>query len=321
MSYLHSHNIIHRDLKPENILIDENFYPKISDFGLSKIVNEDSKYLRPRSIVDYKGTKIYSAPEIHQFNDYTKAGDVYSFALITYEILSSENPANSYNEVTIIQEIHSGKRPSLTPDIHYSLRDLIEKCWSNDPKDRPTFDEIVNYIENEFTTPGFEDDIFELDRFEKYIDYIQKNQPNDCFQHVPIFELLDININQNTNEADDYINIEHMKNSNIKKSNSKNLFTQNEFDSLNNECKKIENEAEENEDEEKQFFIGTNLIEGLNSFPTNIDLGIKYLIQSSENGNLNSDIFYCKMLIKGDKIAKDLDNAEKILLKYRNIND
>lgn len=44
MSYLHSYNIIHRDLKPANILLDENFYPKIANFGLLKISNKSTEF-------------------------------------------------------------------------------------------------------------------------------------------------------------------------------------------------------------------------------------------------------------------------------------
>ena len=61
MSYLHSHNIIHRDLKPANILEDDNFFPKIADFGLSKIYHQNKT---TESTVGFKGTPIYNAPEI-----------------------------------------------------------------------------------------------------------------------------------------------------------------------------------------------------------------------------------------------------------------
>ena len=53
MQYLHEHDIIHRDLKPENILIDSFLFPKIADFGLSKIKNK----LNQSSILGVKGTQ------------------------------------------------------------------------------------------------------------------------------------------------------------------------------------------------------------------------------------------------------------------------
>ena len=77
MAYLHAYNIIHRDLKPANILEDDKFFPKIADFGLSKINENFSS--RGQSAVGFKGTPIYCAPEVWLNNEYSKAGDVYSF--------------------------------------------------------------------------------------------------------------------------------------------------------------------------------------------------------------------------------------------------
>ena len=61
MLYLHSHNIIHRDLKPENILINNCLFPKIADFGLSKI--NEPNFINT-TINTIKGTPIYISPEI-----------------------------------------------------------------------------------------------------------------------------------------------------------------------------------------------------------------------------------------------------------------
>lgn len=61
MKYLHSLNIIHCDLKPANILLDEYLFPKVGDFGLSKILH---RYNIDQSENDAKGTPSYMAPEI-----------------------------------------------------------------------------------------------------------------------------------------------------------------------------------------------------------------------------------------------------------------
>ena len=84
MSFLHSHNIIHRDLKPDNILMDEFLHIKIADFGLSKIQHLNSS--------NNSFNSSYIAPEIWEDCNYTKAGDVYSFAIIVYEIMSTDKP-------------------------------------------------------------------------------------------------------------------------------------------------------------------------------------------------------------------------------------
>ena len=84
MNYLHLKHIVHRDLKPTNILIDENYYPKICDFGFSKITEKELNQIKMSS---YLGTPLYIAPEILSHESYTYKVDIYSFALIACEIL------------------------------------------------------------------------------------------------------------------------------------------------------------------------------------------------------------------------------------------
>ena len=88
MSYLHSHNIIHRDLKPENILINNCLFPKIADFGLSKI--NEPNFINT-TINTIKGTPIYISPEIWDKMEYDKPCDVYAFAIVLYELFFDKN--------------------------------------------------------------------------------------------------------------------------------------------------------------------------------------------------------------------------------------
>ena len=97
MSYLHLHNVLHRDLKPENILMDENLYPKISDFGLSKITDFLSNSMNVQSQKGLKGTPAYLAPEILADEKYSKKGDVYAFAFIVFEIMTGQNTSKKFN--------------------------------------------------------------------------------------------------------------------------------------------------------------------------------------------------------------------------------
>ncbi|KAK8882419.1 hypothetical protein M9Y10_045061 [Tritrichomonas musculus] len=71
MSYLHHYNIIHRDLKPDNILLNDNLYPKLADFGLSKEISEDNLNV-PNPDYKIKGTPMYCSPEILESYNYTK---------------------------------------------------------------------------------------------------------------------------------------------------------------------------------------------------------------------------------------------------------
>jgi serine/threonine protein kinase len=82
MEFVHSRGMVYRDLKPANILIDGSGRIRIGDFGSAKII-ESAVYLSD----NYQGTIQYQAPEIYGEDPYTGKVDVFSFALVLYEIL------------------------------------------------------------------------------------------------------------------------------------------------------------------------------------------------------------------------------------------
>ena len=88
MLYLNQHNILHLDLKASNILIDANFYPKLSDFGMSKYLKEED-YIKLENKTIFRGTPTHSSPEIWKKSEYTKASDVYAFSLTVFEIMKN----------------------------------------------------------------------------------------------------------------------------------------------------------------------------------------------------------------------------------------
>ncbi|KAK8843302.1 hypothetical protein M9Y10_025157 [Tritrichomonas musculus] len=173
MSYLHSLNIIHRDIKPSNIFLDEYFYPKIGDFGLSKEINNNNENDNNDDGDEfYVGSLIYMAPEILTNNKYHKAGDVYSFALVVYYIITFEPPYKGFKYIDIIKRVPEGIRPEFNSSTTGCYRDLIEKCWSNDYEKRPTFDEIVHTLK---TNPDFITENIDKDEFLNYIEYIENS--------------------------------------------------------------------------------------------------------------------------------------------------
>ncbi|KAK8887659.1 hypothetical protein M9Y10_038712 [Tritrichomonas musculus] len=171
MSYLHSHNIIHRDLKPDNILVDDNLNPKIADFGLSKINQSDQTSSSMVSTLGLKGTIAYIPPEILNDYDYTKEGDVYAFSMIVYEIMTNIEPFKNCGMSTLISKVSKGIRPDLDQPIPESYKNLIEKCWSQDPSNRPSFEEIVKELKSD---SGFITDLVDEGQYQDYVDYIDE---------------------------------------------------------------------------------------------------------------------------------------------------
>ena len=83
LQYIHKNGIIHRDLKPLNILLDKNGNPKISDFGISKTLENSKKYTG--TIV---GSYIYMSPEALKGSYYDTKADIWSLGCIMHELCS-----------------------------------------------------------------------------------------------------------------------------------------------------------------------------------------------------------------------------------------
>lgn len=172
VSYLHAHDILHRDLKPQNILEDENLFPKIADFGLAQVSHQkqDCTTYQPNNRT--MGTTIYIAPEIWKKNAYSTAGDVYSFSLIVYEIMTKEVPFKGFDQDKIFDEIlQNHARPRFKCMIPSSYRRLIERCWNDDPLERPTFDEILTELK---TNPGFISRGVVKEDFFDYVEFVDQ---------------------------------------------------------------------------------------------------------------------------------------------------
>ncbi|KRG02719.1 uncharacterized protein Dmoj_GI25542, isoform A [Drosophila mojavensis] len=140
VAYLHSLTplTLHRDLKPANILLtNDNCTLKICDFGTAREIRTE--------MTAEKGTAVYRAPEINETMKYTEKCDVYSFALILWEVMSGKKPfADQIKEVIAIAYQTSVKnlRPNLD-DVQFCvnkeiMKDLIEQGWDKKPYMRPS---------------------------------------------------------------------------------------------------------------------------------------------------------------------------------------
>lgn len=191
MNYLHEHRILHRDLKTLNILLDENFFPIICDFGLSKMSNVG--HTKENSI--WVGSPLYMSPELHNGEDYDFKIDVFSFAILAYEVATGLPPYPEFFKkkvwtpkeqkdfITKVSDKKSPYRPKFKDDdddnLPYSksFRELIEKCWHHDPEQRPTFEELFKkfsffYNDDKETAKDYCLKDVDMDKLKKYVDYI-----------------------------------------------------------------------------------------------------------------------------------------------------
>lgn len=144
MKTLHSHGIIHRDLKPGNIVLDDNFYPHICDFGISFISDLQASQIVMKTQI---GTPLYQAPEVLSDEPYTFKIDVYSYSLIVYQLLTDLIPYQGYKSMFKMQlAIIDGERPNTESISDKRIKKFLELCWSDDPSQRPTFDEILEEV-------------------------------------------------------------------------------------------------------------------------------------------------------------------------------
>lgn len=308
MQYLHSNNIIHRDLKPSNILVDDFLFPKICDFGLSKMLHTDDS-MTIQSSSGIKGTILYLSPEIIKSNNYTKSGDVYAFGIIVYEIMTNQIPYNGFNEVNIIFNVADGLRPKIEVPIPKAYRNLIEKCWSQNPNDRPTFNDIVDELKknSEFITETVDKD--------EYIDYVTHiDNCNSSFDKDKKVINIDNYLQENKNifildemeSTDDLNDISSAFYSFFGKDNTL-------PDNLNDKCQKLIVDSEN--DHQKQFLIGKYFIKGEKDFPLNIEVGIKFIEKSINGENIDALFYMYDVLQKGIPTPQKLDENEKAHFK------
>jgi serine/threonine protein kinase len=155
MSYLHGLNpaVIHRDLKSLNLLLFEpvvqnrvdNILVKITDFGIAKTLDQTSGLM-----TGLVGTCHWMAPEVITSQDYGLPADVYSYGIVLWEIACRQTPYRGIPPALIPERVvRCGERPSLTSvpsSCPTGLKDLMVRCWDENPQRRPTFPQILSIL-------------------------------------------------------------------------------------------------------------------------------------------------------------------------------
>lgn len=145
MKYLHGKGYIYENLHPENIMLDENLHPKIS--------NSKSEFNKPMF-----------------FNFLHELGvDIYAFGMLAYELITLKDPSENIEKIEFNEYVSN------------ELKEIISNCLAKDPKNRPSFGRIFDFLINHFSS----NELIERDEVLDYIDILQKSENisifNICF--------------------------------------------------------------------------------------------------------------------------------------------
>ena len=135
LDHAHKHNIIHCDIKPQNIVLTESMVPKIVDFGISRIVSNETMAFTA-SVV---GSVHYFSPEQAQGLPVTAQSDIYSLGIVFYEMLTGKVPFDGNNAVSVARKQVEEEAPPLSeywPDAPDALQRIVDKALAKKLKDR-----------------------------------------------------------------------------------------------------------------------------------------------------------------------------------------
>lgn len=148
--YLHNRRpelIMHRDMKPNNILITRSGRAKVADFGISKLVKNNSGIMIGEKILHTGeiGSYLWMSPEVLSHETYNQMSDIYSFGLIIYKVFSESEPWEecNLNAVQHMYAKHNRALPEIRSTGNTHIDSLVKQCISYNPTDRPTANDIL----------------------------------------------------------------------------------------------------------------------------------------------------------------------------------
>ncbi|WMV20647.1 hypothetical protein MTR67_014032 [Solanum verrucosum] len=197
IAYFHEqcrNRIIHCDIKPENILLDEDFCPKVSDFGLAKLMGREHSHV----VTMVRGTRGYLAPEWVSNRPITVKADVYSYGMLLLEIIGGRRnldmtcdavdffyPGWAYKEMTEgTPEKVVDRRLEGAIEKEELIRALMVAFWciQDEVSTRPTMGEVVKMLEGsvDIDMPPMPQTVLEL--IEEGLDHVYKSMKRELNQ-------------------------------------------------------------------------------------------------------------------------------------------
>ncbi|GER52750.1 kinase family protein [Striga asiatica] len=184
LAYLHEEvrpHIVHRDIKASNILLDKDLTPKISDFGLAKLIPANMTHVSTR----VAGTIGYLAPEYAIRGQLTRRADIYSFGVLLIEIVSGRNNTNTrlpieeqyilertwqlYEKNELVALVDTSLNGDFDAEQACRFLKIGLLCTQDSPKLRPSMSTVVQMLTGEksisdqkITKPGLISDFMDL---------------------------------------------------------------------------------------------------------------------------------------------------------------
>jgi serine/threonine protein kinase len=172
MAHLAASRVVHRDLAARNILLGSDYTPKVSDFGMSRVVSDDSREGQTNSTgtcteqsphvsifltFSAVGPIRWMAPESLRDRAYSEKSDVWSYGVLVFEILTGKSPYLSLDILEVAVQVRDGKlnvleelenekkaRNLIIPSF---VQELLQMCFRYSPDERPSFEEIAAFVE------------------------------------------------------------------------------------------------------------------------------------------------------------------------------
>ncbi|KAI8871702.1 MEK kinase [Ramicandelaber brevisporus] len=145
LAYLHDKGFVHRDIKGGNILVNTDGMVKISDFGISKRVDDDEESSSTSgnpNRASLQGSIFWMSPEVVKSSSYTKKGDIWSVGCLVIEMFIATHPFPDATGPQALFKIGTYCKPALPEKISELAKDFIEKCLQIEYEKRPTAHEL-----------------------------------------------------------------------------------------------------------------------------------------------------------------------------------
>ncbi|XP_042222211.1 tyrosine-protein kinase ABL1-like isoform X1 [Homarus americanus] len=156
MEYLEERNFIHRDLAARNCLVGENHLVKVADFGLARLMRDDTYTAHAGAKFPIKWT----APEGLAYNKFSTKSDVWAFGILLWEFATyGVSPYPGVDLTNVYHLLESGYRMDCPQGCPVRVYELMKQCWLWNPADRPTFSHIHHALETMFQETSITEEV------------------------------------------------------------------------------------------------------------------------------------------------------------------